>query len=69
MIAQQVLMGELEHDAEGGASGMTPGMATRSARARPRHPRAHLWAVGSPNPVVLTGDWHSTFVNDLKVDF
>ena len=21
------------------------------------------------NPVVLTGDWHSTFVNDLKLDF
>lgn len=24
---------------------------------------------GASNPVVLTGDWHSTFVNDLKVDF
>jgi alkaline phosphatase D len=22
-----------------------------------------------PNPVVITGDWHSTFVNDLKLDF
>ena len=21
------------------------------------------------NPVFLTGDWHSTFVNDLKLDF
>jgi alkaline phosphatase D len=21
------------------------------------------------NPVVFTGDWHSTFVNDLKLDF
>jgi alkaline phosphatase D len=21
------------------------------------------------NPVLLTGDWHSTFVNDLKLDF
>lgn len=21
------------------------------------------------NPVFVTGDWHSTFVNDLKVDF
>jgi alkaline phosphatase D len=21
------------------------------------------------NPVFLTGDWHSTFVNDLKMDF
>lgn len=24
---------------------------------------------GVRNPVFLTGDWHSTFVNDLKVDF
>ena len=24
---------------------------------------------GTRNPVVITGDWHSTFVNDLKVDF
>ena len=21
------------------------------------------------NPVFMTGDWHSTFVNDLKLDF
>lgn len=26
-------------------------------------------ATGLPNPIVLTGDWHSTFVNDLKLDF
>ena len=26
-------------------------------------------ARGVRNPVVITGDWHSTFVNDLKVDF
>jgi alkaline phosphatase D len=24
---------------------------------------------GLQNPVFLTGDWHSTFVNDLKLDF
>lgn len=24
---------------------------------------------GAKNPVVLTGDWHSAFVNDLKLDF
>lgn len=28
-----------------------------------------LLSSGATNPVVLTGDWHSTFVNDLKVDF
>lgn len=26
-------------------------------------------AAGLSNPVFVTGDWHSTFVNDLKLDF
>ena len=29
----------------------------------------HVATHGIRNPVVITGDWHSTFVNDLKVDF
>ena len=28
-----------------------------------------IQASRASNPVVLTGDWHSTFVNDLKLDF
>jgi len=28
-----------------------------------------IQASGARNPVVLTGDWHSTFVNDLKLNF
>lgn len=28
-----------------------------------------LLSSGATNPVVLTGDWHSTFVSDLKLDF
>jgi alkaline phosphatase D len=29
----------------------------------------HIASRGVVNRVVITGDWHSTFVNDLKLDF
>jgi alkaline phosphatase D len=67
VIAQQVMMGQLDHN-----------------RGDPRiywhdawdgYPVArqriidHLSAARVPNPVLITGDWHSTFVNDIKADF
>jgi alkaline phosphatase D len=30
---------------------------------------SHIASRQISNPVVITGDWHSTFVNDLKLDF
>jgi alkaline phosphatase D len=67
VIAQQVMMGQLDHN-----------------RGDPRiywhdawdgYPVArqriidHLAAARVRNPMVITGDWHSTFVNDIKADF
>ena len=67
VIAQQVMMGQLDHD-----------------RGDPRiywhdawdgYPVArqriidHLDQARVRNPMVITGDWHSTFVNDIKKDF
>jgi alkaline phosphatase D len=67
VIAQQVMMGQLDHN-----------------RGEPRiywhdawdgYPLArqriidHLAGRRVRNPVVITGDWHSTFVNDIKRDF
>jgi alkaline phosphatase D len=67
VIAQQVMMGQLDHD-----------------RGDPRiywhdawdgYPVArqrivdHLANARVRNPVLITGDWHSTFVNDIKRDF
>ena len=67
VIAQQVMMGQLDHD-----------------RGDPRiywhdawdgYPVArqriidHLVDARVRNPVLITGDWHSTFVNDIKTDF
>jgi alkaline phosphatase D len=67
VIGNQVMVGQLDHD-----------------RGDPRiywhdawdgYPTArqrlvdHLAGAAVRNPVVITGDWHSTFVNDIKRDF
>jgi alkaline phosphatase D len=67
IVGQQLLLAQLEHlpyeqgrywnDAWDGYP-----------RARERLLRAAVES-GLENPVFLTGDWHSTFVNDLKLDF
>jgi alkaline phosphatase D len=67
VLAQQVLMAQLDHNR--GADKVFwqdswdgyPGARQRILN--------HLAKRRVPNPVVITGDWHSTFVNDLKLDF
>ena len=46
-------------------------MERRLGRLPPRAKGLLSEVVGNhlSNPVFLTGDWHSTFVNDLKLDF
>jgi len=66
VIAQQVMMGELKHDAEGGRYWQDSWDGYPGQRARVLREIADAEVV---NPVVITGDWHSTFVHDLKVDF
>jgi len=71
IVAQQLLLAELEHetiqpnwfwnDAWDGYPGRLP-----LARKRLL---TDVVAAKLRNPVFLTGDWHSTFVNDLKLDF
>jgi alkaline phosphatase D len=67
ILANNVMMGRLDHD---GPSGDTlwhdawdgfPAARTRITD--------HLAEARVRNPVVITGDWHSTFVNDIKRDF
>ena len=67
VIAQQVLMAELDHDAGPGKIFWQDAWdAYPTARARILQ---HIASREIRNPVVITGDWHSTFVNDLKLDF
>ncbi len=67
VIAQQVLMAALEHNPGPGRIYWTDSW---DGYWEPRdRVLRHIVERGVANPVVLTGDWHSTFVNDLKADF
>jgi alkaline phosphatase D len=66
VLANNVMMGRLDHDGAAGdllwhdAWDGFPAARKRVTDAFVRH--------GVRNPVVLTGDWHSTFVNDVQRD-
>ncbi len=67
IIAQQVLMAELDHKiGEGEIFWNDSWDGYPLARNRIL---SHIADRKIANPVVITGDWHSTFVNDLKLDF
>jgi len=69
VLAQQVMMGQLDHRIyyEGNEVFWQDAWdGFPAARARILQ---HVASRGIENPVVITGDWHSTFVNDLKIDF
>jgi alkaline phosphatase D len=67
VLAQQVLMAELDHQIGPGEVFWNDAWDGYPA-ARERILR-HLASRPISNPIVLSGDWHSTFVNDLKLDF
>ena len=67
VIAQQVLMAELDHKKGPGKIFWNDSWdGYPLARARILR---HLESRNIRNPVVITGDWHSTFVNDLLLNF
>ncbi|RXF75012.1 alkaline phosphatase [Hansschlegelia zhihuaiae] len=66
-VTQGLLMAELDHDIGPGKRFWNDAWdGFPSARDRVFR---DIQASGARNPVVLTGDWHSTFVNDLKLRF
>ena len=67
VIAQQVLMAELDHKlGEGEIYWQDSWDGYPLARNRIL---SHIASRRISNPVAITGDWHSTFVSDLKLDF
>ena len=73
VIAQQVMMGQLVHDYDGDGDPGDPPIYWHDAWdgypvARQRI-IDHLARARIRNPMLITGDWHSTFVNDIKADF
>ena len=67
VLANNVMMARLDHDGPAGdilwhdAWDGFPAARTRITD--------HFATAAVRNPVVITGDWHSTFVNDIKRDF
>jgi alkaline phosphatase D len=67
VLAQQVLMGELQHLPDPQQMFWTDGWdGYPGARQRLL---GHIAGNGISNPVVITGDWHCAFVNDLRLDY
>jgi alkaline phosphatase D len=67
IVGQQLLLAELEHvPYEAGRYWNDAWDGYPLARKRLL---TEVVETGLRNPVFLTGDWHSTFVNDLKIDF
>ena len=68
IVGQQLLLAELEHrpyyEDEGYWNDAWDGYPLARQRLL-----TEAVKTGLQNPVFLTGDWHSTFVNDLKLDF
>ena len=66
VIAQQVMMGRLDHE-EGPEEVFWTDAWDGYPAARQRI-IDHISEARVRNPVVITGDWHSTFVNDIKAN-
>ena len=67
VLANSVMMGRLDHDGPSGDilwHDAWDGFPAARKRLTDTFRSARL-----RNPVLVTGDWHSTFVNDIKADF
>lgn len=69
IIGQQLLLAELEHTLPGYPDEWYWNDAWDGYPLARKRLLTDVVRSGVRNPVFLTGDWHSTFVNDLKVDF
>lgn len=67
ILASNVMLGRLDHD---GPDGDRLWNDAWDGFPAARQRLIDAWrSAGSLNPVVVTGDWHSTFVNDILADF
>jgi alkaline phosphatase D len=67
VVAQQVLMAQLDHDL---SSRQRFWLDAWDPYVQDRQRLMNLFSqMKASNPVVLSGDWHSTFASNLKLDF
>jgi alkaline phosphatase D len=69
IVGQQLLLAELEHTLPENPDEWYWNDAWDGYPLARKRLLTDVVGSGVRNPVFLTGDWHSTFVNDLKVDF
>ena len=69
IVAQQLLIAELEHTLPGYPDEWYWNDAWDGYPLARKRLLESVVRSNVRNPVFMTGDWHSTFVNDLKVDF
>ena len=66
VMAQGTMMGQLKHNAEGTYFWQDAWDGYSGERSRIL---SAIHQAGVSNPVSIAGDWHSTFVHDLKADY
>jgi alkaline phosphatase D len=69
IVAQQLLLAELEHTLPGYPDEWYWNDAWDGYPLARKRLLTDVAETALRNPVFLTGDWHSTFANDLKLDF
>jgi alkaline phosphatase D len=69
LIGQQLLIAELEHTLPKYPDQVYLNDVWDGYPLARQRLRSDVMKTRVTNPVFLTGDWHSTFVNDLKMDF
>jgi alkaline phosphatase D len=67
VLGNQVLMAQLDHVA--GPDQVFWNDSWDGYPAARRRMLEHIVRARARNPIVITGDWHSTFVSDIKLDF
>jgi alkaline phosphatase D len=66
ILGNNVMLARLDHD---GPDGDRLWHDAWDGYPAARKRLTDVWAAGVSNPVAVTGDWHSTFVNDIHADF
>lgn len=70
LLGNNVMLGRLDHDGTAGTAGSRLWHDAWDGFPAARNRLVETWVRhGVRNPVAITGDWHSTFANDILRDF
>jgi alkaline phosphatase D len=69
VIAQQVMMAQLDQKPDSSSKGVYDLEAWDGYVAQRKRILGHIQSSHTPNPIVISGDMHTSWVADLKADF